>query len=178
MTGAKPDERIRTPMQWAGDATGGFTTGAPWEPLNADVKRVNVAAQQGDPTSLLSHYRRLIHLRDDYPALRQGDFLPVDSSCPSTFAFTRHLPASSIGEQDGQAVLVIANFASKGAQTGCTFSYQGGALPAGAYQAHDLLTDRDVAPLAVDTSGFQDYAPMTSLAPREALILLLGKPGS
>ena len=27
MTGGKPDEKIRTPMQWANDATGGFTTG-------------------------------------------------------------------------------------------------------------------------------------------------------
>ena len=127
MTGGKPDEKIRTPMQWTSDATGGFTTGEPWEPLNADVKKVNVAAQEADSTSLLSHYRQLIGLRNEHAALRHGAFVPVDSSCPSTFAYMRHLPASSAETQDGETVLVIVNFASKGEQTGCTFSYNGDA---------------------------------------------------
>src|SRR5262249_39217048 len=37
MVGSKPDERIRTPMQWAGDAAGGFSSGTPWEALQADA---------------------------------------------------------------------------------------------------------------------------------------------
>ena len=137
MTGGKPDEQIRTPMQWTGDATGGFTTGKPWEPLNADVKKVNVAAQEADSTSLLSHYRQLIGLRNEHAGARQGEFVPVDSSCPSTFAFMRHLPASSTEKQDAETVLVVVNFASKGEQTGCTFSYNGDAIPAGVYRPSD-----------------------------------------
>ena len=38
MQGQKPDERIRTPMQWTGEATGGFTTAKPWESLQDDVE--------------------------------------------------------------------------------------------------------------------------------------------
>ena len=40
MTGAKPDERIRTPMRWDASApAAGFSTHAPWEPLSGDRRR-------------------------------------------------------------------------------------------------------------------------------------------
>ena len=64
--------------------------------------------------------------KNEHAALRTGAFVPVDSSCPSTFAYMRHLPASGAETQDDETVLVIVNFASKGEQTGCTFSYNGG----------------------------------------------------
>ncbi len=175
MTGGKPDEKIRTPMQWTDDATGGFTTGEPWEAVNADVKKVNVAAQEADPTSLLSHYRQLIHLRNEHAALRTGAFVPVDSSCPKTFAYMRHLPASGEEKQDGETVLIVLNFASKGDQTGCTFTYSGDALPAGVYRPSDLLTGEQAAELTVDANGFQGYAPVQSLAPRAGHVLLLDR---
>ena len=60
MTGQKPDEMIRTPMQWDATEDAGFTDGTPWEPVNADHTTVNVAAQQDDPESLLNHYRTLL----------------------------------------------------------------------------------------------------------------------
>jgi glycosidase len=72
MTGDKPDETIRTPMQWSAAANGGFTTGAPWEPLQPDWKTKNVAAQDSSRLSLLNHYRTLIHLRNANPALNRG----------------------------------------------------------------------------------------------------------
>ena len=177
MTGGKPDERIRTPMQWTGEATGGFTTGTPWQPLNADTKKVNVASQEEDPDSLLNHYRRLVHLRNDHPALRNGEFVPVDSSCPSTFAFMRHLPAASGDTSDTQTVLVVVNFAAKGELTGCTFGYAGEILPPGAYRASDLLTGEQAADLTVGANGFEGYAPVPAIAPRGEHILLLENAG-
>src|SRR4029453_17385752 len=56
MTGRKPDEYIRTPMQWSGEANAGFTTGTPWITTTVD-SQVNVAAEEKDPNSLLSLYR-------------------------------------------------------------------------------------------------------------------------
>ena len=38
MTGEKPDEQIRTPMQWSAEGNAGFTTGSPWEPVNGDYR--------------------------------------------------------------------------------------------------------------------------------------------
>lgn len=70
MTGAKPDELIRTPMQWSDAPNAGFSTADPWEPPNDDFRTVNVAAQEDDADSLLSLYRRLVHLRTTHAALR------------------------------------------------------------------------------------------------------------
>ena len=80
MTGDKPDERLRTPMQWTGGANAGFTRGTPWETLAADWSTTNVAAQDGDDGSLLTLYRKLIHLRVENPALGSGDFVALGAS--------------------------------------------------------------------------------------------------
>jgi glycosidase len=173
MTGNKPDELIRTPIQWNSDANAGFTSGTPWQPANRGFEQLNVAVQDADPASLLNHYRRLVHLRNDHPALLRGGFIPVESSCDSTLAFLRQAPAGDADAPDGQTVLVVLNFARKGEQKGCTFSYSGGSLPAGTYQMRDLLNDGDAAPLTVTADGFQDYAPLPSLAARAGHILLL-----
>ncbi len=70
----------RTPMQWDTSPGAGFTTGEPWLPLADDFREVNVAAQRGDPGSLLSLYRRLIALRRAEPALHAGDWEPVEAA--------------------------------------------------------------------------------------------------
>jgi glycosidase len=72
MSGSKPDELIRTPMQWTGEHGAGFTTGTPWEPVNNDFDVINVAKQTGDSSSLLEYYRSLIHLRNNHTACGQN----------------------------------------------------------------------------------------------------------
>ena len=73
MVGDKPDERIRTPMQWAPRQGLGFTTGKPWEAAQPDSFTTTVEAQDADSSSLLSLYRRLIHLRKTNGALANGE---------------------------------------------------------------------------------------------------------
>jgi alpha-glucosidase len=58
----------RSPMQWDGSKTGGFTVAEPWLPP-ADPQVRNVAAQAADPRSMLSLYRDLVALR---PQLGEG----------------------------------------------------------------------------------------------------------
>jgi alpha-glucosidase len=67
----------RTPMQWDATAQAGFTTGEPWLPVGAEYHTINVAAQAGDPRSILSLYRALIGLRRAEPALSVGAYAPV-----------------------------------------------------------------------------------------------------
>ncbi len=78
-----PDEQVRTPMQWDGTDTAGFTRGRrPWQPFSRNPLQpadANVAAQAAHPDSLLSWYRQLIHLRSGSPALRYGTLIPVDT---------------------------------------------------------------------------------------------------
>lgn len=101
LKGAKPDEKIRTPMPWTDEKNGGFTTSTPWEPFNADYKNSTVAGQTDDPNSLLSTYRALIGLRNQYAALRIGEYLPMTSTSKSVFAALR--------VYEGEVVLVIIN---------------------------------------------------------------------
>ena len=64
---------VRTPMPWNPEINGGFTSGEPWLPLNADADVLNVSNQAEDPCSVLSLYRALIRLRRDNDVLSIGD---------------------------------------------------------------------------------------------------------
>jgi glycosidase len=105
MVGAKPDETIRTPMQWSAEAGSGFTTGTPWESPQSDWQTKNVAAQDRDPASLLNHYRRLIHLRNAHSALSSGDLSVATASDAAVTAFVRRSTAETI--------VIIANFGAR-----------------------------------------------------------------
>ena len=102
MSGPKPDEQIRTPMQWSSTPGAGFTTGTPWENPQADWTVTNVQAQDGDAGSLLNHYRRLIHLRHEHSALNGGDLIVASASDAAIAAFVRRSPT--------ETVLVVLNF--------------------------------------------------------------------
>jgi glycosidase len=158
MTGDKPDPRLRTPMQWTPGRAAGFTTGAAWEPLQPDTATANVAVQTGDSASLLVHYRKLIHLRANNPALGGGDFLPLQSSDPAVAAYLRR--------SGSHVVLVVANLAAT-PKAGVTITSADGALPAARYTARDLLGGGAGAPLTVGAGGrVNAYVPITTLAPR------------
>lgn len=101
-------DRCRTPMQWADAPNGGFSPAgvATWLPVHPNyAQAVNVAAQNGDPASLLSFYRRLIALRRATPALVAGAYTPVAEQADGVFAFTRGTP--------GQTVLVALSFSDQ-----------------------------------------------------------------
>ncbi|MCA9310291.1 MAG: alpha-glucosidase C-terminal domain-containing protein [Phycisphaerales bacterium] len=61
----------------------------------------SVEEQQGIPGSLLETYRDLIDARRQSPALRRGDYIPVEASRTSTWTFLRH--------HAQQTVLVVVN---------------------------------------------------------------------
>lgn len=104
MTGQKPDERIRTPMQWTDDAgTVGFTVGQPWQAPNtaAEAAIANVEIQDGDPASMLNEYRRLIGLRNRHEALRRGAYIEINTRPAQVFAFLR--------QTENETLLVLMN---------------------------------------------------------------------
>ena len=67
----------RTPMQWSGSLSAGFTDGTPWLPVASNYAQANVALQKSDPTSILALYRNLIALRRGSPALTRGSYRAV-----------------------------------------------------------------------------------------------------
>jgi alpha-glucosidase len=70
----------RNPMQWTGEATGGFTRRGvePWLPMG-DAASCNVADQRDDPGSVLRLCRDLIALRGARPDLSTGAYATVDA---------------------------------------------------------------------------------------------------
>ena len=69
MVGNGAHEYIRSPMQWTTGAGAGFTTGTPWQAINANYPLFNVATAQQDTQSLLAWYKRLVHARNGSPAI-------------------------------------------------------------------------------------------------------------
>ncbi|MBI4770307.1 MAG: DUF3459 domain-containing protein [Chloroflexi bacterium] len=99
-------DAVRTPLAWDDSRGGGFTApgGDPWLPLNPDHDTRNVAAQRGDPDSVLNFYRALLQLRRACPALRRGDFRPLVERPVAALAYLRRCPE--------QTLLVALNFYS------------------------------------------------------------------
>ncbi|MBN2550810.1 MAG: hypothetical protein JXB15_16720 [Anaerolineales bacterium] len=170
MLGKKPDEMIRTPMQWSAQPNGGFTNGQPWEAVNPDFTTKNVAAQSKETGSLLNHYRKLIHLRRQYAALRIGGYLPVTASQPSILAFLRH------SSSPDETLLVIINLASEPVSDFSLSLPEGPLL--GSYRIAPVLAEMKLDGFtenlpATSTGGFGEYRPMTSLPAFSTIILQL-----
>lgn len=67
---------VRTPMPWDRGPNAGFcpADSRPWLPLAPDAAQRSVAAQRGDPASMLTLQRRLLALRRTSPALFEGRY--------------------------------------------------------------------------------------------------------
>jgi len=165
LTGAKPDERIRTPMRWdASSPAAGFSSGAPWESMSDDPPSLNVADESASNSSLLSRYRNLIHLRQLHPALSSGTWAPVASDSSSVVAALRVAPT--------ETALVLTNVSTEPVSP--TLSLESSPLcgrPAvfGAYG--QTVT---IGPELTAAGGFHDYRPVATLQPQSTVVILLG----
>ena len=125
---------------------------------------MNVQAQAADPGSLFNHYRQLIHLRMDYPALRVGDLWLVESSSAQVYALLRSYKS--------EAVLVVVNLGKEPVDN-YTLSLDKG--PLDDVNVVELLLGEGQASIpVVNTSGGIDpYQPLPELAPYESLLIWL-----
>lgn len=105
-------DAVRTPMQWSGEANGGFSA-APAERLVRRViadgdfgyPRVNVAAQQRDPGSLLSAIEQMIRARRQCPELGSGEVTILDSDQGAVLALRYDAP--------GRCLIAVHNLADQ-----------------------------------------------------------------
>ena len=97
-------------MQWNAGPQAGFSPVEPWLPVAEDYGQVNVEKQMQDENSMLMFYRRLIHMRQNEPALRVGRYRPAGVQ-GNVFAFfreygeTRLLVAVNLGHDEGVVAL-------------------------------------------------------------------------
>lgn len=94
----------RTPMQWSAEPNAGFSPAGvrTWLPVAANYATRNVAAQNDDPTSMLTFFRALTALRQAEPALHAGSYQTVKMMAPDVFAYRRSAGADSF--------LIVLNF--------------------------------------------------------------------
>lgn len=97
----------RTPMQWTPGPQAGFSSNPnSWLPIAPNYKRVNVNTESADPSSLLNWYKKLIVIRHQIPALRDGSLAMIDSDDPDVLSFVRLAPGK------GPAVVVAINMSA------------------------------------------------------------------
>lgn len=95
----------RTPMQWNASRNGGFTGASEaWLPLG-DCEAINVEKQLGDSSSMLSLYRRMIHLRKTNRALSEGTYRTEANAPEDCLIFHR--------ETASEHVMVALNFSNE-----------------------------------------------------------------
>lgn len=98
---------VRTPMQWADERHGGFTTAD--EPVHPVIdqgvwsyKHVNVAAQRRDPGSFLNWVVGMIRLRKECPEIGLGRCSIMDCGAPSVLGLRY--------DWRGNTVITLHNF--------------------------------------------------------------------
>ncbi|MEJ2238755.1 MAG: alpha-amylase family glycosyl hydrolase [Gemmatimonadales bacterium] len=169
MTGDKPDPRLRTPMHWHVGSAAGFTDGVPWEPLQPDSLTANVDVQDSDPSSLLSLYRRLIHLRAERSAVGAGALVPLSTSSNAVLAYLRRA-----GEE---VVLVVANLSAV-PLSGVTVSSEEKVLTAGRYEVQSLLDGSPAASVNVGGNGrIEGYMALSTVAPMQGYVFAVVEAG-
>jgi len=99
------DEAKRTPMLWNDNPNAGFSETTPWHNFSSNDLNINVTAQQADPNSILNHYKTLIDLRKNNPALNAGLSQILETNDRTLLALKRQA-----GEQ---TLVILANLGNK-----------------------------------------------------------------
>ena len=101
-------DHSRMPMHWTGGANAGFTgaQASPWQNMNPCYTSINVETQLGDPTSVLSFYKKLVVIRKQHPELfAYGKFTMLDQHNAETMVWVKNTE-----EETGRQALVVLNF--------------------------------------------------------------------
>lgn len=101
-------DKNRTPMQWSNRPNAGFSPEGvnTWLPVNLNYKEgINIREQEQNPDSLLNYYKRLLKVRKESAALKEGDYIALHETAQDYAAFLRNTAA--------QIVLVVLNYSEK-----------------------------------------------------------------
>src|SRR6266700_758944 len=98
----------RTPMQWNSSENAGFSTaGNTWLPVPPSAAQYNVSTEERDPDSIFNFYKRVIALRRESPALRDGGYVAVNRDDANVLAYLRKSADGS------DSVLVALNMSAQ-----------------------------------------------------------------
>ena len=154
MQGVKPDQDIRRPMQWNGDANAGFTTGTPWRAPGENYPQANVSTESADPNSLLSFYRTFISLRNQHPAMKNGSLSLINTNNSGVYA--------NLSIVNSEIILVLINL-TKSPVSDYKITYQDDRLVDGTYHLKTLFGSDTSSVMQVVDHSISDFTPLPEL---------------
>jgi maltose alpha-D-glucosyltransferase / alpha-amylase len=105
-------DAVRTPMQWADERNGGFSTADPDQLVHPVIedgvwgcRHINVENQRRDPDSFLNWTASMIRLRKECPEIGWGSYAVLNTDAPGVLAMRY--------DWRGNSVLVLHNFAER-----------------------------------------------------------------
>ena len=163
MKGGGIIQEVRRPMQWSAQPNAGFSTGVPWYPVDPDYLRNNTEGLSVDENSILSHYKKLIKIRQGSAALNKGSFEPAKTNDGSVLAFFRTFGSD--------VVLVVQNLSSR-TIADPVLSGSDGSLAAATYSGVYLPSQNTAPDLIIQPGGgFVSYTPEQELGPYSTTII-------
>jgi oligo-1,6-glucosidase len=103
----KSRNHVRTPMQWTQEKNAGFTEGAPWTKINPNYREINAGSEQNDPSSVFTHYRKLLSIRKGIEGMAEFLDLPFP-----LIGYRRgeHFVMGNLSEEEIRHDLAIADY--------------------------------------------------------------------
>lgn len=140
---------VRLPMQWSSDPQGGFSEAEdPVRPAQPDgplgYRETNVAAQMGDPASLLGQVQRMIRARRGAPEIGWGETRVLDAGSEAVLAL--------LSEWRGGRVLTLHNLGAEAVEVSCAVTGEGPLVPLIGPGAGQPLPEDE--PVWLDAYGF------------------------
>lgn len=156
-------ELVRLPMQWSDGTNAGFSTAVPWKPVGQGWETFNVANENNDPESILSHFRSLIQVRSENSALRTGNLSLVATGNPGLYSLLR--------ENQEESILVLANLTGNPISS-YGLSLASSSLVEGMFSPQLIMGEGTLSPLQVQPGGgFTSYLPLPEIPPYTTVIL-------
>ncbi len=163
MSGLAPDDQCRLPMQWSSSKNAGFSLVTPWKPVQEDYGTINVSSEQDNVLSLLSHYKKLISLRNENEVLQKGNLFANISSNPSLYSVTL--------VYQNKAILVLVNFSPKTIK-GFSISQPSPILKPGTHTLTDLFGSQPNSEITIDkTQSIINFQPIDQITGYGTIIL-------
>ena len=101
-------DNARTPYQWNDSKNAGFSTGKPWIKVNPKYKDINLEADRASENSIFAFYQALIKMRQEDPAIIDGDLHFLLEDHEQIIMYTRSCTR--------QTLLVVANYSGNTAK--------------------------------------------------------------
>ncbi|MCR5741958.1 MAG: NUDIX domain-containing protein, partial [Gammaproteobacteria bacterium] len=98
-------DNARRPMQWNDSKFGGFSSVEPWQCVNPDYEKVNVALDLNSPDSIYRFYQQLLSLKKGNQTLIYGNIKEYNREDKNTVSYLRF--------DENNKILVLGNFKKK-----------------------------------------------------------------